>query len=181
MRTRTLMMLAGMLACTSPVSPRGEDAETDLAAFDRTVRNGARTFVLLKVESQSREPFVTFDMVCDGVRYEFAVRDTIQFTPDSGVRRASVHERRTDGELIQATGFTARGKWAPYGGTEHFYYSEGAAIQLTLTPENYPGRDYVLLFRVEAESMLSRLAALGGDCGVAGGSARFAPWFYRAT
>lgn len=154
------LAVGGAVACSEPVRTEG----VDLA---RLAAPGGSTFVLARIEDQTREPFAIFDHVCEGgVRLVQTFRDTLTLWQDGSARRAMVGEQLIDGVPQPGTRnhFIAKGRWGPWQPQNVQYYSNGQSIRLYLASEHPAGPNYDMPFRVVGPDTLINRAALGGWC-----------------
>jgi hypothetical protein len=175
------MAVGSVVACSEPVLSK---ARFDLA---RLAATEGSTFVLARIENQTREPFALFDHICaGGARVVTMLRDTITLWPDGSARRAMASEQLVDGvaQPGESHRFVATGKWAVWDAQKVYYYSDGPSIQLFLTPDNYHAGGYMMPLRLAGPDSLNNWAALGGWCAgpetwpTVGGDARHAEFLY---
>lgn len=132
----------------------------------RLVASGGSTFVLARIETQTREPFALFDHICTGGHVVTTLRDSITLWPDGTARRAMASEHLVDGvaQPDASYHFVATGQWATWDAKNVYYYSDRQTIRLFLAPENYHGAGYTMPLRLASEDSLNTLGALGGWC-----------------
>jgi hypothetical protein len=154
------------------VAAEAPEARRPLAAL---AGRDSATFVLARAEAQAAEPIITSDVICAGVRYQHALRDTVTLWADGRARVASAMVRLRNGTALDAWHAVATGRWAWNARADVHYYAAAPSVVLTAS---YPGQAPVEFWlRVAGETAVTRLASMGGSCGTDGGG-RVAEWTY---
>ena len=155
----SLMLLAA--ACAAPSDPAAQD-EAPLPALSSQL---PQVFVLGVAEGIAAEPVVTFDHVCQGVRYVHAVRDSIILNPDGTAIRSFVLDRFADGRVLESSPLVARGTWRRMTNTRNIYYfGDGPSIELTLKSANPRVPTYTMPLRLDGSDALTNMSPMGGSC-----------------
>lgn len=154
-----------VVAACSTVTQPDADPESASASFARSLASGPVSFVLSRVEGQTSDPIVTFDHVCQGAHYQHRVSDTLMLWPDGRARRAFTTDRLTDGRVQASDHLGFSGTWTVFTEPSWYYYSSGPSIVVALVPDSgQKGSGFQMPMRIESDSSLSDLGALGGSC-----------------
>jgi len=176
-KTIAMSLMLVTTACSSPSDVSSDDQEAlQFAALDS---KAPQVFVLGVAEGIPAEPVVTFDHVCQGVRYVHALRDSIVLNPDGTAIRSFVIERFSDGKVLDSSPLVARGTWRRMTRTMNVYYfGEGPSIELTLTTEGSRAASYTWPLRLDGSDALTNMSAMGGSCPGSPNDARNAQFRY---
>jgi hypothetical protein len=150
-------------ACASSIADA--DPATEQANFTKSLGNGPAIFVLDHVDSQNTDPITLFDHVCQSVRYQTTLRDTVMLWSDGRARRAFAIDELTDGAVRSSDHLSFSGHWTSFTQQNAYYFSDGPSIQVSVAPDS-PGQGtaYEMNLRIVATNSLATLSGLGGSC-----------------
>lgn len=160
-RLLTACVLSVVAACSS-ISDADPSAP---ARFSKSLGGGPATFVLDHADRQTTDPITLFDHVCQSVRYQTMLHDTLMLWSDGRARRAFAIDELTDGTKRSTDYLSYSGRWTDFTQPNAYYFSDGPSIQVSFAPDLVGhGTAYVLNLRVVANDALATLGALGGSC-----------------